>query len=166
MNEQKLLFLDVDGVLNPTINIIMRKRKGEPTISDKIILPGDKIYRLKKIVDSTNASIVVSSSWRIGYNRHTMTPSPAIINLRNQLANYSIRISDWTPLHRDRNRGNEIKEYLDNFAMRNGYFPKYIIIDDDIGDLLYHHKGHIIHTTTRLGLQDEHVNIAVNLLNS
>ena len=166
MYQKKLIFLDVDGVLNPNTNIHMRKQKGEPTVSHLIKLPGDKIYRLKRIVDSTGAEIILSSSWRIGFNRATTTPSPAVVNLNNQLSKYGISITDWTPLHSDRNRGNEILHYLTLFIKNNKYKPKYIIIDDDIGDLLYLHKGHIVHTNTTLGLQDEHVNIAINLLNN
>lgn len=166
MIRRKLIFLDVDGVLNPTTNLIKRKEKGEPTVSHLIKLPGDKIYRLKKIVNATNAEIILSSSWRIGFNRATMTPSPAVINLDRQLTAYGINISDWTPLHYDRNRGNEILHYLTVFIKNNKYKPKYIIIDDDIQDIIDLHRGHIIHTNTMLGLQDEHVNIAINLLNN
>lgn len=166
MIKKKLIFLDVDGVLNPNTNIRMRKEKGEPTVSHLIKLPGDKIYRLKKIIMATGAEIILSSSWRIGFNRSTMTPSPAVINLNNQLNRYGINISDWTPLHYDRNRGDEILHYLNLFIRDNKYKPKYIIIDDDIQDLLSLHRGHIIHTNTTLGLQDEHVNIAINLLNN
>ena len=40
--KKKLLFLDIDGVLNPNTNIWHRKQKGESTSSFKIKLPGDK----------------------------------------------------------------------------------------------------------------------------
>lgn len=162
---KKLLFLDIDGVLNPNTNIWYRKKKGEPTSSYYIKLPGDKIYRLKKIIDITGADIVITSSWRIGYRRGIMEPSPSMINLSNQLANYGLHISGCTPLHYDRHRGNEISHYLNNFYKENKYIPKYIIIDDNISDIVPDHRGHIIQTTTLLGLQDEHVNIAINLLN-
>ena len=166
MEKKKLLFLDIDGVLNPTSNIIHRKQKGESTSSYFIKLPGDKLYRLKKIINYTGAEIIISSSWRIGYDSKTDTQSKAIINLSNQLTNYGMYISDITPIHYDRNRGNEIEHYLSLFTKRNGYRPKYIIIDDDIFDIIELHKGHIIQTTNMLGLQDEHVNIAINLLNN
>ena len=164
-NERKLIFLDIDGVLNPSTNIWHRKQKGEPTSSYYIKLPGDKLYRLKKIVKETGGEIIISSSWRIGFDRNLMEPSPSIINLSNQLAKYDIFISGFTPLHYDRHRGREINNYLMNFIHKNGYKPKYIIIDDDIKDIVGQHRGHIVHTNTVLGLQDEHVRIAINLLN-
>lgn len=164
--KKKLLFLDIDGVLNPNTNIWHRKQKGEPTSSFKIKLPGDKLYRLKKIIMATNADIIITSSWRIGFRTGTMEPSPAIINLSNQLESYGLYITGCTPLHYDRNRGEEISHYLNIFIKENKYLPQYAIIDDNISDIVNLHKGHIIKTTTLLGLQDEHVNIAISLLNN
>lgn len=164
-NKMKIIFLDIDGVINPNTNIWARKKKGEPTDSYNITLPGDKIYRLKRIVDNTNANVVISSSWRIGFISATMKPSKAYMNAYNQLTPYGINIIGWTPLHRKRHRGTEINWWLNEFQIKNGYKPDYIIIDDNIEDLLCLHRGHIVKTTTLLGLQDEHVNIAINLLN-
>ena len=165
MEKIKIIFLDIDGVLNPSVNIWMRKKKGESTNSNNIILPGDKIYRLKRIVNSTNASIVMSSSWRLGFKSATFEPSKSYQNAYNQLARYGIYMIGWTPLHKDRNRGIEIQWWLNQFYETNHYIPNYVIIDDNIRDLLELHSGHIIKTTTILGLQDEHVNIAISILN-
>ena len=81
MNKEKFIFLDIDGVLNPNVNIHMRKLKGESTCADSIKLPGDKLYRLKRICNDTGAKVVVSSSWRIGFKRDASIPSPSHINL-------------------------------------------------------------------------------------
>lgn len=166
MERTKVIFLDVDGVLNPLVNIYMRKEKGEPTSSYYITIPGDKIYRLKQIVDKTNAILIMSSSWRLGFVASTMTPSKSYTNLNNQLMKYGIQLSGWTPVHKDRIRGIEINWWLESFMRTNGYKPKYIILDDDLQDLIGFHKGHIVRTTSLLGLQDEHVNIAISLLNN
>lgn len=166
MEKVKVIFLDVDGVLNPLVNIYMRKKKGEPTSSYHITIPGDKIYRLKQIVDRTGAILIMSSSWRLGYIASNMTPSRSYINLNNQLMRYGLQLQGWTPVHKDRIRGIEINWWLESFIRNNGYKPKYIIIDDELEDLINYHRGHIIKTTSLLGIQDEHVNIAVNLLNT
>ena len=163
---KKIIFLDVDGVLNPMTNIWARKQKGEPTSSYYIKLPGDKIYRLKRICDATGADCVCSSSWRIGFQKSTMQPSEAYINLKSQLNPYGINLIDWTPLHIERHRGTEIEWWLKNFESRYKYRPGYIIIDDELHDIIDMHRGHCVKTTTLLGLQEEHVNIAINLLNS
>lgn len=163
---RKLIFLDIDGVLNPQTNIWYRKQKGEPISSYNITLPGDKLYRLKRIIRDTGAEIIISSSWRIGFQKELMEPSPAIINLQNQLARFDLHISGYTPLHNDRHRGREIANYLMTFIHKNRYKPKYVIIDNEIKDLVDMHQGHIVHTNSMLGLQDEHVHIAISILNS
>ena len=94
-----------------------------------------------------------------------MEPSPAFINANNQLNAYGMNIIDYTPITKNRHRGTEIQWWINIFERDNGYKPNYIIIDDEICDLLDLHRGHIIKTTSLLGLQDEHVNIAINLLN-
>jgi hypothetical protein len=165
MYRQKIIFLDVDGVLNPQVNVNIRRTNGEPTDSYSIKIPGDKIYRLKKIVNATGAILIMSSNWRLGFSYRTMAPSPAFRNLNSQLLPYGIHLSGWTPLQENRNRGLEIEWYLRNFERQHGYRPGYIIIDDDISDLVELHKGHIVNTTQLLGLQDIHVKIAISLLN-
>lgn len=156
----KVIFLDIDGVLNPLTNIYYKKKNNQPTSSYFIKFPGDKIYRLKRICDCTKASVVISSSWRIGFNVNTMEPSKSYKNICNQLIPYGINIIGWTPLHQDRNRGREIAQWLDT----HNDISNYIIIDDEVSDILPLHRGRIVKTTSMLGLQDIHVNIAINLL--
>lgn len=165
MEKEKIIFLDVDGVLNPLINVKIKKMKQLPTSSYYIQLPGDKLYLLKKIVNYTGAKIVLSSSWRIGFNRATMEPSPSVINLSNQLARYGMSIYGYTPLHPERHRGTEISMWLNTYRNRFGYTPGYIIIDDEICDIVGMHRGHCVKTKSLIGLQEEQVNIAINLLN-
>lgn len=165
MEKIKVIFLDIDGVLNPLINIRIQKQKGMPTNSYAIKIPGDKIYRLKKLVNNTGAILIMSSSWRLGFRYSTMEPSPAYQNINKQLISYGIQLSGWTPLHKNRDRGIEISWWLNDFIKTNGYEPNYVILDDDISDMMPTHKGHIVQTTSLLGLQDEHVIIATNILN-
>ena len=56
----KIIFLDVDGVLNSQD---LLERCGE----DKLVpIDEENIRCLKEIVDETGAEIVLSSSWRFG----------------------------------------------------------------------------------------------------
>jgi hypothetical protein len=52
----KYIFLDIDGVLN-TLNGNYKRFCGVNIIEEKLLL-------LKRLVDATNAEIVLSSSWR------------------------------------------------------------------------------------------------------
>ena len=57
----KVIFLDVDGVLNDQ-NLIFEKFK-----TKEIEISKDKLLLLKKIITSSNdIKVVLSSSWRIG----------------------------------------------------------------------------------------------------
>lgn len=165
MEKDKILFLDVDGVINPLINIRIKKLNRLPTSSYYIQLPGDKLYMLRKIIDRTGAKIVLSSSWRIGFNRATMEPSPSVVNLANQLSRYGMSIYGYTPLHPERHRGTEISMWLNTYKDRNGYIPNYIVIDDELSDIIDMHRGHCVKTMSLIGLQEEQVNIAISLLN-
>lgn len=162
--KQKILFVDMDGVINPMINIRIQKEQGNPTSANYILLPGDKIYKLRQICERTGCMLIMSSSWRIGACKGS--PSPAYMNANNQLMRYGIRFSGWTPLHPERIRGIEINWYLETFEKQFGYRPNYVILDDERHDIMgYGHKGHMVQTNSMIGLQDNHVNIAVNLLN-
>ena len=60
---EKIIFLDVDGVLNNGSWAMEMYDKGIRTYRDDILYE-PALERLKRIVDATNAYIVVSSSWR------------------------------------------------------------------------------------------------------
>ena len=55
----KIVFLDIDGVLN---SLNYRRRMGMQYFSDMI--DRRKMPLLKKIVEATNAKIVLSTTWR------------------------------------------------------------------------------------------------------
>lgn len=51
---EKIIFLDIDGVLN----------NAKSDISQLFIIEKDLLQILKKIIAATNASLVLSSTWR------------------------------------------------------------------------------------------------------
>ena len=86
---EKVIFLDVDGVLNSN-------RSTEPTIAE------DMVKRLAHIARKTGASIILSSSWRYEYVRH-INPEldyydKDIDHLITILKKYGLEIADTTPL--------------------------------------------------------------------
>lgn len=162
MKRMNALFLDVDGVLNSNLNKEIKRRNNQPVSSYYISLPGDKLFKLRKIIDATDAKIILSSSWRLG--GLVNNPSYAQMNLERQLNDYGMSIYDITPSSYNRNRGVEISRWLEWFKMKMGYVPNYIILDNIIHDLLSDHKGHIVNIPESVGLQDRHVLIAINLL--
>lgn len=105
----KVIFLDVDGVLNTS--------NGRCDMGLYCLLP-TALANLKDIVDKTNASIVLSSTWRI-YDE-------ALEILKRKLQELGLDIYAVTP-RLGRARWHEIKSWLANHP----YVTKYAIIDDD-----------------------------------
>ena len=138
-----IIFLDVDGVLNSA-----KELSGGPF--SKISL-----NVLKRIVDETNAKIVVISSWRLlEFSRKI---------LLSELEKYHLKESviGMTP-HLPSNREEEIMTYL-----KSNEFPNlnFIILDDQVieyQDL----EEHVIKIDPYFGLNEEHLEICIHLLTS
>lgn len=119
---RSLIFLDVDGVLNPTHNMIEEHEKGNSTLPEMIHLDESCLNNLLRIVQKTGAEIVVSSTWRLS--------TQAMDNLEVQLSRKGINIVGCTTFSRMGKRGQEIMEYLNNKEE-----CPYVILDDDDFDI-------------------------------
>lgn len=111
----KVIFLDVDGVLNSyeyfkrIENLNIEGIKGDVDV--------EKIKLLKKAIDETGAKVVLSSSWR--YTKHGQS-------LKKLLLEYGI-YADSTPFIQNE-RGIEIKQWLSD----NQNVEDFVIVDDEI----------------------------------
>ena len=113
----KVIFLDIDGVLNSDSYIDKARKLGLKGIEKEIDI--GKIKLLKKAVEETGAKVVLSSSWRLTKN---------LSDLRELFARYEIFL-DTTPFINNE-RGYEIKQYL----QENKGVEDFIILDDVIFD--------------------------------
>ena len=113
----KVIFLDIDGVLNSDEYLDKVKNSDIQGIERDIDV--GKVKLLKRAIDETGARVVLSSSWR--YTRNARY-------LKELLANYEIRV-DSTPYIQDI-RGLEIKKWLSE----NQGVEDFIILDDEICD--------------------------------
>ena len=110
---------------------------------------------MKRIVDETNAKIVVISSWRLlEFSRKI---------LLSELEKYHLKESviGMTP-HLPSNREEEIMTYLKSNEFSNLNF---IILDDQVieyQDL----EEHVIKIDPYFGLNEEHLEICIHLLTS
>lgn len=144
----KVIFLDIDGVLS-TYRDLHKELENNPNKKIKIDTIFDRpTLLLKEIIDKTDAKIVLSSSWRITHLDKAI----------EALKEYGISIYDVTPYLR-KIRGEEIKAWLS----KNDYVESFIIIDDDsdMGELM----DYLIQTNNYYGLEEEHVEKAIKLLN-
>lgn len=144
----KVIFLDVDGVLNHEGNFNPADNPGPYPVDDYCV------FLMGKVQLDTEAKIVVSSSWR-----HHPDGMDAIRAKFNDV----IDKTGHTDLYKyeDCPRGVEIKEWLDSHPE----VTKYAIVDDD-SDMLPEQKPNFFKTTFKLGLTPEIAEAITNHLNS
>ena len=111
----KIIFLDVDGVLNSDEYFDKSKNWDIQGIERDIDV--EKIKLLKKAIDATGAEVVLSSSWR--YTRNAQY-------LKELLSKYGIYV-DSTPYIQNE-RGLEIRKWLSEHQD----VEDFVILDDEI----------------------------------
>jgi len=146
---QKVLFLDIDGVLNSNFYY------------KYIYKPGENVSRfdpycvvlVKKIVEEFSLKIVISSTWRNGsMNR--------LLKELNENGFMEFLHKDWlTPVVRPASRGKEIELWLQNHKD----VTDYLILDDN-QNIYDHQISKLVQTSTLLGMVQESYNQARNLL--
>lgn len=161
----KVIFLDVDGVLNTgRFRKILKKREGLSYEDSQFFFDPIAMKNLSSLVKENNAKIVISSTWRYDKNNpKDMYWKMLIGNLREfGLEDYVI---DITPDLREKYntiscRGYEIKEWLNN----NKNIESFVIIDDD--DNMYPLMDKLAYCDEFYGLNNEVKLIANKILNN
>lgn len=150
----KVIFLDVDGVLNYDELFYSSNNV------DGLVLSPEILDRFCNIVKQTDAKVVLSSSWRIGAN------SRELITL--ELLNRGVTIYSLTPTTFGCHRGHEIELWLES----NNLVSRFAILDDDknaeyaIDRLLQDNvEGYFFCTDFDVGLTEDMANQIMNWLN-
>jgi hypothetical protein len=171
MGNNKIIFLDIDGVLNPVhfMNSLYKMWKAsEGEIKSKDVY-GDLFFEqnckaLKFIIDNTAAQIVISSTWRMA----GLTEMQAMWFDRNLAG----KVIDVTPneievvnagkqkYYDSVCRGAEIALWIE----KNNFTGNYVIIDDT-EDMLDSQKPFFIVTNGNFGLTQKDALKAVDILN-
>lgn len=163
----KIIFLDIDGVLNCEDTFIEQRVEYDKDreayikkLQDRNFMEDSDIDKklvneLNKIIRATGAKIVVSSSWRIGRTvdelRHLLKRNGCIGEVIDRTGRSSHGI-----------RGLEIQEWLDNYT--KCHIENFIILDDDAD--MEHLHSFLIRHNFKYGLTPKLRNIAINRLNS
>lgn len=150
----KVIFTDVDGVLNEDATPTRTK-------SRVIFIDEEKLLRLKRIVDTTGAKIVLSSSWR--YDREDPRYNADFLELQEAFHKVGLAFYSFAPVDAiGIRRGMEIQAWL-------GLHPEvdnYIILDDELFD--FEERGLLPRLVKTEfgdgGLTEEHVREAIALL--
>ena len=143
----KVLFLDIDGVLNSAF-VLDEQRRGDA-------IDRGMVERVNKIVDATGCKIVISSTWRILHPLGQLTALLRQHGMRDVVIDKTPRL-DATYF----NRGDEILIWIGNHPE----VMNFIALDDSAGEF-DKIRDHLVATTWKHGLQDEHVVKAITLLN-
>ena len=150
----KIIFLDVDGILN--------SNDTEDVFRGLIGLDYSGIKLLREIVDATKAEIVLVSTWKLGWHKDKSRNSMLANYLDTRLAEEGLTIIDKTGGHMNL-RGHGIIDWLSEHPT-----DSWIVLDDEIFED-YEECGilpHLVKTSFYDGgLKDKHVEMAINLLN-
>ena len=122
----KVIFLDIDGVLN--------------TNSDREI-SNDKLKLLSELVSKTGAEVVLSSSWRNWWNHPKINiPGSFITNWKNQFLDNNISITLTTELECPKNLS------IEKFIIQHDV-KRYVVLDDEPIDI-----ANLVKTNGDIGL--------------
>lgn len=155
----KIIFLDIDGVINSNFT-------DEYTKSGSLFVDDDKILLLKQLIDETGAKVVLSSTWRVGWSHLQLGVESQLmhdfVELRDKLWEHGIELYDRTIILDAfmRRRGEEIQAYLDNHDDIDGY----VILDDLNGKYLRPCSAHLVQTSEWNGLEEKHIKAAKRIL--
>lgn len=164
------IFLDFDGVLNTEHYQRMLQYEGKPW-QDKhgVLFDPQAVEQLQRIVDATNADIVIESSWkylgleamrRMWKDRHLpgrvvdITPSAISDSV---LLSADFDITDPSTLHC---KGAEIASWLADKGM---FDAPYVVIDDEYV-ILESQQPHFVMTNPYDGITEEISTRAINVL--
>lgn len=150
----KVLFLDVDGVLNSEKYVRRHGNAG-------LIVDPARMELLQQIIRATDAAIVLSTSWREHWS-----PDPSLCDAVGEeinalFARYGLTVYGKTPTLRA-GREQEIAQWL----RENPSVTRYAVLDDRFlsADFL---KDHFVLTSNvRDGLDEADAQKAINILNS
>ena len=160
----KVLFLDIDGVLNCMCPAPMQDNDWIDLDEWRYGFNPDLVARLRYVIANTDCKIVISSSWR---HHRSYAPYRPDMNWRDVLAEKLRRTRDEiiigeTPTDSMGQRGREISEWL-----REHEVESYCVVDDEVVDILpYIDSSKVVKTDMKCGLTKADADGIIKKLNS
>lgn len=166
---RKVIFLDIDGVLN-TKYWYRQMDRNTPKDEYGYTFDPDSVANLVKIIEKTGAEIVISSSWKL----------MGLSELRKMWKDRKLpgEIIDITPdymddellLNADLNDADldhlDIRGYeINGWLTLHGKDVSHYVIIDDMDDILTEQRSHLIQTDPDVGITKDDVEKAISLLN-
>ena len=150
----KLIFLDIDGVLNNTKDVKKYRffLKGER----RVLIDIEPFFYFKRLLqeiekEKLEVRIVISSSWRLG-----TTASDWKKLFKHYFNDENIILG--RTLHLECDRGLEILNFLQMIDEEKETVEDYVVVDDDIEEIIdYVGKKRIVKTSIKRGLTNKDV---------
>ena len=163
----KIIFLDVDGVLNYTQWYVSDRNPGNLNGQEGDIDP-ECIERVMRIVKETGAKVVITSDWRISWGgtldrlERMGLPRDVVIDKTpfawgNDMSLKQYMLDDIDDIY---SRGNEVNLWLKEHPDCTNY-----TILDDRTDFTDEQQPHFVHINPMYGLTDDDADIAIMILN-
>lgn len=156
----KIIFLDIDGVLNSELWSKNPDSHGQEKRNRRWFDPRC-VNLLNILVKRTGAKVVLSSTWR---------NSRSLLELKELFKDMGIEcdLIDKTPsLDSPCLRGNEIHQWMsdnkDLLGCKQHLYKEYLILDDD-SDMLYWQRNNFFRVDGYVGLTPNLIHRAINFL--
>jgi hypothetical protein len=151
----KIVFLDIDGVLNHRDWFAELARTGKLSIES---VDPECVKRLSRLCEITGSKVVISSSWRSIMSLDRVSSFLARYGFTGEIIGATPELYDT-----DSCRGDEITKWLHEETDPSDRVM-FVILDDDadMGSV----ADRLVQTSFDTGLQDEHVAKAIALLDS
>ena len=161
----KIVFLDIDGVLNNTTDSQRHDCNSESKRKNSLFYSKRCVALLNELTEQTGAGIVVSSTWRIGETDATMETVLRGMGIEGKY----LGMTGLEALKEEYIlRGNEILSWIKrNESLCGEYykFRSYVILDDD-SDMLLWQKDNYVNCDPTIGMTERTVFKAKAILNN
>lgn len=150
----KIIFLDMDGVLNTSSTKAGMFDCYEPYLVDK----------LNYLTDQTDSVIVLTSTWRLAPDKIWLFDHlKNTVGIKGTIIGYTPKLigphmSSYVP------RGDEIAAWL-KLYMYSGPIDGFVIIDDEVIGAFEGFEDYFVNTEMAIGLTDKNVEKAIEILN-
>jgi len=165
----KIIFLDIDGVLNHQLFYEEKsqnqryKEIGHPLCD----LDPKAVGYLNTLIEDTGAQVVISSTWRKGKTVQAMQELLEKVGFKGKVIGLT-PVLYWSgdcKTYHSAPRGCEIVEWMHRFSeSKNDFIERYVILDDD-SDMLWHQRNSFILIDGYCGLTPTQVYRATRILN-
>lgn len=146
----KIIFLDIDGVLNS--DLWYQKQKGKENTDFTYHLDPHCVLQLNKVISKTHAKIVISSNWRKRYSKEEIFEALKKVGFKGEVISATPNL---TSNNKDFIRGNEIMKWCREnesiIGCRYQDYKDYAIIDDNT-DMLFWQRNNFFQTDRYCGL--------------